>query len=144
MQLICQKMKDAPEPAPLTFRSKAVPDLSLLRARNEVAAPVSGMVVVPTRDTARVRLSPEARVFKYINEHPGCRKGAVRTDVPGANDAKDRALRALLETGAVENRGTDNGHRYYVQPHWRVDPLGTVARIDEEFDVDAGPAREAS
>jgi hypothetical protein len=115
---------------PVTLVPSKMRDEELPKPRGFKLAPVSleidgrlvaSAVVVPAE--VGPRLSLKARLFAYIEQNPGCGKGAVRGGVQGDNNSIDAALRDLLK-GAVENRAKGVRHEYHAVPGWRATPDG--------------------
>jgi hypothetical protein len=112
--LVPSKMRDDERPKPHAFKLAPVS----LEIDGRL---VASAVVVPAE--AGPRQSLKARLFTYIEQRPGCGKGAVRGGVQGDNNAIDDALVDLLK-GAVENRGKGVRHEYHAVPGWRATPDG--------------------
>ncbi len=66
-----------------------------------------------TYESVGGELSIRDRVYRYITDHPGCSKRAIRDNVSGNNPTKDKAIEQLLGDGLIEDRGGSNGAKYY-------------------------------
>jgi hypothetical protein len=108
--LVPSKMRDEELPKPRAFKLAPVS----LEIDGRL---VASAAVVPAE--AGPSQSLKARLFTYIEQYPGCGKGAVRGGVQGDNNAIDDALGDLLK-GAVENRGTNARHAYHAVAGWHI------------------------
>lgn len=101
--------------------------------------PFSTAAVEPA--TNELVLSPKARLFHFIEQHPGSGKGTVRTGTQGDNNAVDANLRELMEQGAIENRGPSTAHAYHAMPGWRI--TGTGKDVEYAGDDFLSPTDDA-
>ena len=144
LTLRARKMRDGAIPPPVGFRLKRLPGLSWTDADGRDEAFRSAAIEC-AHTTAAVTLSVESRVFVFVEARPDRGKGEVRAGVVGGNPSVDAALTALVERGAIEDRGGGNRHKYRVTSGWMVNDRGQVEDYSSEFSVvDADDGEEAA
>ncbi len=57
----------------------------------------------------------ELRIYRAIEANPGIGAKQLREMLPGRNIEKDGALKDLLKTGAVEDRGSGQARSYHIR-----------------------------
>jgi hypothetical protein len=116
MTLLPHKMRDDEWPKPIAYRLIKIPDLvadgtpwkSGALERTDPPVQVSEFSPIP------------ARVYRHIENNPGCSAQSIRDSVQGSNDEIHYEKNRLLRLGAIENQGGPNRHRYHVVPGWHV------------------------
>jgi len=62
------------------------------------------------------------KVSSFVETAPGATGNEVRRSVPGKTDAKDLALRLLVEEGYVERRKVGRANRHYLEKPFEEEP----------------------